>query len=135
MKTLKEAIDFVLKNSKEEPWFTNIKKRYPKQEQNVLFYEELSRESLTTLLQFHHIKLTDYYNNSPTIKIYRDFLNLNPSFRAMGHCVVNRPDTRITVSGLHAIRVPSEKELKNFYKKFKDASELDRKMPYRCWYD
>lgn len=99
-------------------------------------FENLSLDTLKTLLEKNFIEPDESQNGSPTTAQILNFMERYPDYTAHGYAVSpNRFDYRITLTGVcKDTGANSPQELQAFTQLFEDADFIDATTMY-CWFD
>ena len=102
----------------------------------VRYFENLSLDTLKTLLEKKYIEADERQNNSPTTAEIKAFMERYPDYTAHGYAVsINRRDYRVTLEGVSKGRgADSSQELEEFYSLFRYADKIKTSI-MDCWFD
>ncbi|MBQ3433665.1 MAG: hypothetical protein II857_04105 [Selenomonadaceae bacterium] len=102
----------------------------------VRYFENLSLDTLNTLLENKFIAAGERQNDAPTTAQIQSFMARYPEYTAHGYAVaITRPDYRVTLEGVSKGRgADSAQELADFTELFKFADELNT-ATMDCWFD
>lgn len=102
----------------------------------IFLFIGLTYQQARYLVNRGWLKLNERYNDSPRAVDFIQFIKNNKAFRAQGYIVPkSRPDTRITLDGIHAVEEISSTIYREYVKLFRKADEFDVNYPYRAWFD
>ena len=102
----------------------------------VNHFENLSSDTLQTLVDKGYADLDDKQNDAPTLGEFLSFMKQYPEFTAHGYVVSNdRNDRRISIEGLEG-NTTDEHVIEAFKELSEYADELDCENGHcRCWFD
>ena len=120
--------------------FGNGKPKYVMDGQG--YFNKVNLITLEKLLEERFVDINDYYNDSPRILDFLDFMKKYHSESFFVHGFVRSSnrlycDEPVSIEGIEGENIPLE-IAEDFLKQFKNADELDydKETGYvRCWYD
>jgi hypothetical protein len=108
----------------------------------VAKFTGLALDKIQLLIEKNLLSPTDFYNCSPEVQDFMDFMEDHPEFTAHGYAVSpERKDCRVTIEGIKATLGPNDPPfdpdtIRDFVVRYRHADEFDWE-PDRlyCWYD
>ena len=102
----------------------------------IRHFENLSTDTLKTLLEKNFIEATERQNNAPSTEQILRFMERYPEYSAHGYAVsINRSDYRVTLEGVDkGCGADSSQELQEFSALFDLADSLNTATMH-CWFD
>lgn len=105
----------------------------------IRWFDELTLEQIDKLDKLGVLDMYETQNNIPTIGEIIDFLRERKSdgWYVHGYCVSpERSDFRVTFEGVGKKTPPSQEDMTDFTRMFRDADDFDADSEgLYCWYD
>ena len=101
-------------------------------------FDNLTLSQLELLLEEGFIDDGDFYNDSPDVETYKNFMKQYDGYKAIGHVDSQGKDSRITIEGLvKDILGETPDEVAAFAQYFHDADDFrtNKESGMYCWYD